>query len=66
MIFQGDNLLIARLNLLDNPLADKPVMDHILLLRGRKDWHGIDRFMGREYLGAWLDYNAMHSQKENV
>lgn len=53
-------------NFLDNPLTDKPVMDHILLLRGRKDWPGIDRFMGREYLGAWLDYKAMHPQKETA
>lgn len=53
-------------NFLDNPLTDKPVMDHILLLRGRKDWPGIDRFMGREYLGAWLDYKAMRPQKETL
>lgn len=53
-------------NFLDNPLTDKPDMDHILMLRGRKDWPGIDRFMGREYLGAWLDYKAMHPQKETV
>lgn len=51
-------------NFLDNPITDVPVMERILELRDRDDWPGIDRFMGREYLGAWLDYKASHLQKE--
>ena len=51
---------------LDNPMTVAPVMEHIWTLRGRDDWAGIDRFMGREYLGAWLDYKATHPLKEPV
>ena len=41
---------------LDNPATDADVMDHIIMLRNRDDWNDIDRFMGHEYLCAWLDY----------
>ena len=51
---------------LDNPATDAPVMEHIWTLRSRDDWPGIDRFMGREYLGAWLDYKDAHPLTETV
>lgn len=51
---------------LDNPMTDGPVMEHVLMLRDRSDWDDVDRFMGREYLGRWLDYKADHPNKEAV
>lgn len=53
-----------RNDFLDNSLTDIPVMEHVLTLRGRRDWPGIDRFMGREYLCAWLDYKRSRQPKE--
>ena len=32
------------------------VFDKVAMLRGLPHWHSIDKFMGREYYGKWLDY----------
>ena len=39
-----------------NDRYTQEVFGNVVRLRGLPHWDGIDRFMGREYLGKWLDY----------
>jgi hypothetical protein len=35
---------------------DGEILEKVTLLKGSAHWPEIDRFMGREYLGKWLDF----------
>ena len=35
-------------------------MAMVSTLRDRNDWDAIDKFIGSEYLGGWLDYKQEH------
>lgn len=48
---------------LANPATDGVVMHQVWKLRGRDNWHDIDRFMGREYATRWLRYKHMQYGK---
>ena len=39
------------------------IMSMVYKLRDRENWSFIDRFMGGEYLGRWLDFTQAHSHR---
>ena len=45
---------------ISNDVYDEVIMAMVSTLRDRDDWDAIDKFIGSEYLGGWLDYKQEH------
>jgi len=58
LLEEGNYSLAQGMNedFIGNDIYTGEVFDKVALMRTLPHWHGIDRFMGREYYGKWLDY----------